>query len=418
MDNGDLMSASLVDASLELDVNATELTYDGELSIDTLLSEALHTIRKHMGMDAAFISEFSDGMRIFRHLDCNENAPPLEVGDSDPLDQSYCQRVVDGRLPEVIHDASVLPEALDLTATKELPVRAHISVPIYLSDGRIYGTFCCFSTRHHRNLNKRDLNVMKMFADFSGKQIERYLTYRYQDRIFRKRIQSVITEKRFASFFQPIFRISDQRILGYEALTRFSAEPIRPPNVWFSEAEEVGLQEELELAAIESALDHFHQLPVDAYLALNVSPATIKKQKLHGILRRFPLNRLVLEITEHASIDDYGQLLESLAPLRDKGLALAVDDAGAGYSTFTHILELNPDIIKLDRSLILNIHENQKSRALAAALVKFADETGSKIIAEGIENKEELETLAEINVRKAQGFYLGRPMPIDRLFRH
>lgn len=130
---------------------------------------------------------------------------------------------------------------------------------------------------------------------------------------------------------------------------------------------------------------------------------------LERALQGAPLARLLLEVTEHSSIGDYGLLSEALAQLRKAGLRLAVDDAGSGYASFRHILKLRPDIIKLDQSLIRGIDHDPGSRALAAALITFARETGSCVIAEGVETEDELAALRVLGVGTAQGYLLGRP---------
>ncbi|WP_313328822.1 EAL domain-containing protein, partial [Stutzerimonas balearica] len=116
--------------------------------------------------------------------------------------------------------------------------------------------------------------------------------------------------------------------------------------------------------------------------------------------------------TEHACICDYERVEDELRPLRERGLRLAVDDAGAGYASFRHILRLRPDVIKLDGSLINNLDGDSNCRALAAALIRFAAETGSKVVAEGVETEEELAVLRTLGVKKAQGYLLGRPAPL------
>lgn len=117
----------------------------------------------------------------------------------------------------------------------------------------------------------------------------------------------------------------------------------------------MGLQKELEIALIEAALQGFDRLPADSYLSLNVSPETILSGAVGEVLASQPLDRLMLEVTEHALVQDYERLAEALEPLRREGLRLAVDDAGAGYASFRHILKLKPDVIKLDASLIRNV---------------------------------------------------------------
>jgi hypothetical protein len=146
---------------------------NANLSLSEMLVETLHAVRTHLGMDVAFISEFRGESRIFRYLDGNFVPLQLEVGAGDPLDESYCQRVLDGRLPELIQDAASLPEAQAMPATKAWPVGAHLSVPLRFSDGRLYGTFCCFSTTPDKSLDERDLKTLRLFADFAGRLLER-----------------------------------------------------------------------------------------------------------------------------------------------------------------------------------------------------------------------------------------------------
>lgn len=138
------------------------------------LDNALAAIRTHLGMDVAFISEFVDGQRIFRNVDAADGEAPVAVGDGGPLEDSYCQRVIDGRLPEIIPDAFEWPEATALPATRSLPVRAHLSVPIRLSNGKVYGTFCCFSATPDTSLTERDIALLRIFADLTVRHIERH----------------------------------------------------------------------------------------------------------------------------------------------------------------------------------------------------------------------------------------------------
>ncbi|MFT3847689.1 MAG: EAL domain-containing protein [Propionivibrio sp.] len=385
-------------------------------SADETIIKTLHTVRTLLGMEIAFISEFKGGRRIFRYVDSAKDIVPIvRVGDSDPLEESYCQRVVDGRLPELIRDAQKIPEALKLAATKAVPVGAHLSVPIRFGDGQVYGTFCCFCTSPDNTLNDRDIRTMRLFAEVAGEMMERQMEEGRIHQAIVSRLRDVLDAERFAIAYQPIIHVAQHRIVGYEALARFLAEPIRPPDLWFNEAAEVGLQVPLELAAIRKALQGLIHFPADTYLSLNVSPATIQNGALDAVLAGFPFKRLMLEVTEHTSVDDYSLVAAALKPLRERGLMLAVDDAGAGYASFRHILKLQPDVIKLDVSLIREIDSNTGGRALAAALIRFAEETGSKIVAEGVETVAELHTLRELKVNKVQGFLLGRPVSIDAL---
>jgi EAL domain-containing protein (putative c-di-GMP-specific phosphodiesterase class I) len=121
----------------------------------------------------------------------------------------------------------------------------------------------------------------------------------------------------------------------------------------------------------------------------------------------------MLEITEHDVIEEYLNIDEVLRVLRKRGVRIAVDDAGAGYASFRHILKLAPDLIKLDTSITRGIDGNRAGRALASALIRFAQETGSAIVAEGVETAAELRTLRVLGVTSVQGYLLGRPAPLE-----
>ena len=108
-------------------------------------------------------------------------------------------------------------------------------------------------------------------------------------------------------------------------------------------------------------------------------------------------------------MEDYAALHRALGPIREQGARLAADDLGSGYAGFRHLVRLQPDIIKLDISLVSGIHRNAGQRALARALVSFADEVGATVIAEGVEEADELVALQDLNVHWAQGYFLGRP---------
>lgn len=208
--------------------------------------------------------------------------------------------------------------------------------------------------------------------------------------------------------FQPIIDLRSGDLVGLEALTRFASTPYRSPDVWFAEAAGVGLLEELELQAIRRAINAARTLPPDAYVALNLSPNTLVAERTRTLVDEAPA-RVVIEITEHAPIGNYDRLESALTRLRDHGGRLAVDDAGAGFASLRHILRLSPDIIKLDMSLTRDIHLDPRRRALAAAMITFAEELGATIVAEGVENQEELAALRQLGVPNGQGFFLGMP---------
>jgi EAL domain-containing protein (putative c-di-GMP-specific phosphodiesterase class I) len=288
-------------------------------------------------------------------------------------------------------------------------------VPIHLRSGEVYGTFCCFSTRPDLSLTVRDLALMRMFADLTAGALDRDLAQGREAQATRGRVQSVLDEDGLSMVYQPIKDIASGMTVGYEALARFTAAPARPPNLWFDEAARVGLGLALEARAIEKALAALPRLPPGAGLSCNVSPQLVLEGRVERLLAQAPCERLVLEITEHAVVSDYEALAVALEPLRARGARIAVDDAGAGYASFRHILALRPHVIKLDMSLTRDIDTHVGRRALAAALLRFSQETGSVLVAEGVETASELATLTTLGVTRAQGYLLGRPAPLPEL---
>lgn len=380
------------------------------------VTQILHSIRSHLEMDVAFVSEFVGDRMIFRHVDA-ANRAPMNVGDSRPLEESYCQRVMDGRLPKLIPDTVALPTAMALPATTALPIGSFLGVPIRLSEGRIYGAFCCFSFAPDPSLNPRDLSMMQAFSENVAQEIERdFEKARVHDEKLA-RVKTLFKYQQLSIAYQPIIRLADNRIVGLESLLRISASPSRAPDIWFFEAAEVGLGAELEIAAIRLALSSLAALPADVYLTVNLSPAMISSGEILRLMEGVPAERIVLEISEHAIVSDYSDLVHALQPLRNAGLRLAVDDVGAGYASLRHILNLRPDMIKLDICLVRDIAEDATKRALTLALIGFARETGSEIVADGVGAAADLGTIKTLGVEKAQGHFLGRPLPLAKITR-
>jgi EAL domain-containing protein (putative c-di-GMP-specific phosphodiesterase class I) len=201
-------------------------------------------------------------------------------------------------------------------------------------------------------------------------------------------------------------------VVGAEALARFKGadgDPL-PTERTFLDAHTLGLGAELEVAVIELALRSESRLPDGLYLALNVSPTLLAGDELLDIVARHDHSRpLVIEITEHQAVEDYGQLDVALGRLREHGVRVAVDDVGSGFASFRHVTRVNPEILKLDRSLVCGIDEDPVRQSLAAAIVSFARDVGAIVVSEGIESGNELECLMELAVGCGQGFYLARP---------
>lgn len=377
-----------------------------------VVQRALRAVRAHLGLQVAYVSEFVGDTIVFRALDLPGLEHLAKVGDSRPVDEVYCRHVVEGRLPELIPDTSLVPLAMAMPITTALPVGAHVSVPLRMPDGEIYGTFCCLGPAADPTLNARDLATMRTFAELVAFEIDRERQASRLRRDKEERIEEVLAAESISILYQPIWSLEGCRPIGFESLARFAGGPARTPDRWFAEAAEVGQGVELELLAIRKALTGLAALPEDVYLAVNAGAATLLDPRLAAALAGLPAERIVIEITEHDCIEDFGAVAAALAPLRAGGVRLAVDDAGAGHSGLQQILQLRPDLIKLDRSLIQGIGSDPSRKALTAALTVFANETGSRLIAEGVETEAELRMLRELGVDKVQGYLLGHPLPL------
>jgi EAL domain-containing protein (putative c-di-GMP-specific phosphodiesterase class I) len=375
-----------------------------------LVELILKAVREHLGMDVAFASHVINGKVLIQYADTG-GSTLLEAGDVFEAEEGYCQRVLDGRLPFLIPDASQVAEAAALECTRTMPIGAHISIPLRLSDGSVHGTFCCFSQNPDPTLNERDLNTMQAFAELAAFQIEAELASEAHRDDVLARIHGVVDRGSVSMALQPICRLSDGDVIGFEALARFADHGERPPSAWFQEAQQVGLGAALELTAVKSALAALAYLPDDVYLAINVSPDTLLNEELSSVLDEVPGRRVIVEVTEHAIIKDYEPLKRVLHGLRQK-VRIAVDDAGAGYSGLRHILDLRPDLIKLDMSLTRDVDRDAARTAMTAALVRFSREIGSMIVAEGVETQSEYAALRKLKVDAAQGHLLHRPMPL------
>jgi EAL domain-containing protein (putative c-di-GMP-specific phosphodiesterase class I) len=382
---------------------------------DEVVPSLLAAIRRHLGMDVAFVGQFDEGRRVFRYVDTAVEGAP-RPGESEALEDTYCWRVAEGRIPELIADASrVAPENAFVAGR---PVGAQLCVPMVAADGRTWGTFCCFSREADPSLGERDLSLTAVFAGLALQAIERGRAAQASLSEVRKRITHVLKLDKVQAVFQPVYALADRRVAGFECLTRFDAEPQQGPEFWFAEAASVGLGAELELGVMKRAFPALEQLPATTPVSFNVSPpllldGRLERELASGANGARIAGRLVLEITEHETVKEYERLVTALKPLRAMGVRVAIDDAGAGYSSFRHIVRLVPDVIKLDLRLTRDIDHDPARRALASALIRYAREARAEIIAEGVETKAELDTLRELGITKAQGYYFGKPMSLS-----
>lgn len=377
---------------------------------ETMLGMIVRAVRTHLSMDVGFVSQFNGDMRNFRIVDA-KGASPIQQGAAMAMEDGYCAQVVLGKVPELIPNTASVAAAMAIPDTRELPIGAHLSVPIRLKNGQLYGTFCCFSHLADETLNERDLSTMKAFAEVIAFHVEAEMAVSTQMSQRRDILRRAMSSGDPHIVFQPVVQLSDRAIVGHEALARFDTFPPRTPDLWFAEATEIGMVAELDChAMLKAAVAYGNEIAHSKRLLhLNCNPETLVERNIADELNGFPLDRVVLELTEHREVSDYHQLRHALEPLRRRGVKIAVDDAGAGYSSMRHVLLLQPDIIKLDISLVRDIDTDTIKHALGMAVCGFARQTNCAVIAEGVESAGEVAALTDLGVDQAQGYFFGRP---------
>ena len=270
--------------------------------------------------------------------------------------------------------------------------------------------------RDERLLNKliEDARLMSNYYEF--KRVMRY----------KEKLQELILKGSITTVFQPVVDFSRNEIIGYEALTRGPAgTEFENPYVLFDAAAESDLLFELDRLCRRKALRNAHGLKDGQKLFINCLPSMVldpefRDSYLNDLLEELRLSpvNIVFEITEREAIENYDLFNKAVKYYTDLGFAIAVDDTGAGFSSLETVVELKPQFIKLDISIVRNIHKNMLKQELIKAIRSLSVQMDSLVIAEGVETEEELEALKEIGITVGQGFLFARPgpafPPVDR----
>ena len=376
------------------------------------VADLLLTAKQSLGLSVAFLSRL-DGAT--QHLEVVESSVPFlfKEGATQRQETTFCQAILDGTLPPVIPDVKAFPAAMKLPAARLPRIRSYVSVPVVLSDGSMYGTFCAAGLTSDKALTKRDKSLMDVLAHAAAVIIEPGVVEDARRAEIEARLVPVVAAGGPDVVLQPIVDLASGNRVGAEALSRFPSEWGLPPDVCFAQAHSVGQGHELELMAVERAIGLLDQ--VSGYIALNLSPDTFLLPECSALLDRHPLDRLLLELSEHAPVDDYVALKATLATHRARGLRLAIDDVGAGFSSLRHIVLTSPEVIKLDRTLIDGVAADPVLRTLVRSLVDFGHGSGATVVAEGIEAAIDAEALVELGVDYGQGWHFGRPGAPEQL---
>jgi EAL domain-containing protein (putative c-di-GMP-specific phosphodiesterase class I)/FixJ family two-component response regulator len=215
-----------------------------------------------------------------------------------------------------------------------------------------------------------------------------------------------------ATAYQPVVCLRTGEVAGYEALADFSSQRDSNTEDVFREAHQVGLGVELELHTARLAVSGFREelgRSAATYLAVNASPGLLYRPALLEVLAELPPNRVVVEITEQRQFESYDQLRETVCLVHERGMRVAVDDMGSGFAGLQRLVDVRPEVVKLDRGLTSEIDTDPSRRALVMAMRQFADDMAITVIAEGIEREEQLLVLRDLGIDCGQGYLLGRP---------
>jgi len=230
-------------------------------------------------------------------------------------------------------------------------------------------------------------------------------------------LKDVISNKKVRTLFQPIVSLSDGEVFGYEALSRGPENSLlQNADILFSSAAEYNLSWDLEYLCREQALLKFSLTGSTSYLFINVDPYVIKEMKFrNGFTKEFinkhnmDPEKIIFEITEKNAVVDYPSFKESVNHYSNQGFKIAMDDIGSAYSGLRMMTEINPHFLKIDMEIIRDIDKKKLNRILLKTLVDFAASTNMRVIAEGIETREELDVLIGTGVEFGQGYFLSLP---------
>ncbi|MFB0612466.1 sensor domain-containing phosphodiesterase [Aurantiacibacter poecillastricola] len=388
-----------------------------ELVNDPGIERILSAVRGHLGVEIAFVSRYVENdQRELTHVSTDLDLP-MGPGFREDREDSYCWHILHGRLPELIQDPADHPLTQKLGITDFLPVGCHINTPLRLADGTVWGSFCALGRKPDRSMNPRDLEILKSFAGLACERIETSLENDISLQHARERVKAMLDGHAVTIFQQPIHDLKTGNPVGVECLARFPDLTKRGPQAWFEDAERTGLGIDLEMTAVRCALETVSQVPEGVYAAINASPSTILSGQLRAALENAQTSELVIEITEHQQVADFRILAREIAALKPFA-RIAIDDVGTGYAGLRHLIELQPDILKMDMVLTRHIDRDPARRAISAAMVQFAHDIDAVLVAEGIETEAERNVMQDLGVDYGQGYHFARPLPVVAAQQH
>ena len=240
-----------------------------------------------------------------------------------------------------------------------------------------------------------------------------------------KKIRRAINDGRIVPFYQPILNVKTGNIEKFEALARMIDEDgtVISPYYFLRVSQDIGIYPEITKLIVLKVLEDFKDLPYS--VSINLSFHDLEDKETAGFLvttleklksgGKFDPERLVIEVVESEEITSYEVALNMLRKFKQMGCKIALDDFGSGYSNLSNIIKLNVDYIKIDGSLIKELLNGEESRRLVKAIVEFAQEVEIKTVAEFVESEAILQMITEMGIDYAQGYYIGKPNPIEKI---
>jgi EAL domain-containing protein (putative c-di-GMP-specific phosphodiesterase class I) len=377
--------------------------------VETVIESLVASVHRHTEVDVAYLTEYDSDAVTVRVLAGDGHPAGLVVGHRVSAHESLCLASVTGQAPAVVADTSRYPHSRRLAAAARDGIGAFAAVPVHLPDGRLYGALCIAHHRPVPHLGSPTQQFLAAISDVVADQLRATPGPAPGPDGERRAVLELLEDGHMSTLLQPIVDLAEGRTIGVEALTRFTVQPHRPPDLWFSIAARHGLGDDLELAAVERASALTGRLPACWYLSVNASPAVVAAGRLGDVLPLDGSLPLVVEVTEHAAVSDYDGLVAALDDLRARGVRVAVDDVGAGFSSFRHVLQLRPDLLKVDRSLVRGLGEDPMHRAMVESIVRFAEHAGLHVVAEAVETPTQLAVLQELGVPSGQGYLFAAP---------
>ncbi|MCK9904085.1 EAL domain-containing protein [Frankia sp. Cpl3] len=417
------------------------------------MARVLDLARRHLRTDVAWLSRFSGDRQVIELVAGDGALAESLVGRQVDQERTYCARVLDGRLPAVIPDARADSRTAGLAVTRELGIGSYVGAPVYLDSGELYGMLCALGTDPDPELGDKDGHFLRLLADALTETVSALRRSGADDDHLRSVIGRIIDRGGPEMVFQPVFDLPTHGIVGAEALARFPSFPPpggedcgggggifdeagteagrqpapgsapgngarRPeyggltPERWFAYATSVGMGIDLELAAIRATLTALPRFPRGLSIAVNAAPATIASGRLTELLSGPGADQVVVEITERESIHDLPGTLGRLQELRDMGVRVAVDNVGVAYASLRRLVQILPDVVKMNRWLSAEVGADTARRALVEALVHFSRQIGATLVAAGIETTGAMRVLTAAGVDQGQGDFLGPPGPL------